>query len=60
MASTVAPSACGHYREKEPSWLEAHRAGCAAPVVLGATHARALDVIPIEILTANAYQADLV
>jgi uncharacterized protein len=39
-------------------WLEAHRAGLAAPVVLGATHARALDVIPIEILTANAYQDD--
>jgi uncharacterized protein len=41
-------------------WLEAQRAGCASPIVLGATHARALDVIPIEILTANAYQADLV
>ena len=40
-------------------WLEAHRAGCAPPVVLGATHARALDVIPIETLTANAYHADL-
>ncbi len=40
-------------------WLEAHRAGCAAPVVLGATHARALDVIPIEILIANAFQPDL-
>jgi uncharacterized protein (DUF2237 family) len=39
-------------------WLEAHRAGCAPPVVLGATHARALEVIPIEILTVNAYQAD--
>jgi uncharacterized protein len=35
-------------------WLEAHRAGCAPPVVLGATHARALEVVPIEALTALA------
>ena len=35
-------------------WLEAHRAGCAPPVVLGATHARALDVVSIELLTARA------
>ena len=35
-------------------WLEAHRAGCAPAVVLGATHARALDVVPIEALTAYA------
>ena len=35
-------------------WLEAHRAGFAPPVVLGATHARALDVVPIEALTAYA------
>jgi hypothetical protein len=35
-------------------WLEAHRAGCAPPVVLGATHSRALDVVPIELLTARA------
>jgi uncharacterized protein (DUF2237 family) len=35
-------------------WLEAHRAGYAPPVVLGATHARALDVVPIELLTACA------
>jgi uncharacterized protein len=35
-------------------WLEAHRAGCAPAVVLGATHARALDVVPIEALTAHA------
>jgi uncharacterized protein (DUF2237 family) len=31
-------------------WLEAHRAGCAPPVVLGATHVRALDVVSIEAL----------
>jgi uncharacterized protein (DUF2237 family) len=35
-------------------WLEAHGAGFAPPVVLGATHARALDVVPIEALTAYA------
>ena len=39
-------------------WLEAHRAGCAPPVVLGATHARALDVVPIETLTAYAQAAE--
>jgi uncharacterized protein (DUF2237 family) len=33
-------------------WLEAHRAGPAPAGVLGATHARALDVVPIEALTA--------
>ena len=36
------------------SHLEAHRAGCAPPVVLGATHRRALEVVPIEALTAHA------
>ena len=35
-------------------WLEADRAGCAPSVVLGATHARALDVVSIETLTARA------
>lgn len=39
-------------------WLEAHDAGVAAPVVLGATHVRALDVVPIEALTANALEPD--
>ena len=33
-------------------WLEAHRAGVAAPVVLGSTHERALEVIPIDALIA--------
>lgn len=40
-------------------WLEAYRAGCAPPVVLGATHTRALEVIPIETLTAHAFQPDM-
>jgi uncharacterized protein (DUF2237 family) len=35
-------------------WLEADDAGCAPPIVLGATHARALEVVPIELLTARA------
>lgn len=41
-------------------WLEAHRAGVAPPVVLGATHARALEVVPIEALTAKAAAPDAV
>ena len=41
-------------------WLEAHRAGHAPPVVLGATHARALEVVPIEALTAFAAEPDAV
>ncbi len=39
-------------------WLEAHHAGHAPPVVLGATHARALEVVPIEALTALAVVPD--
>jgi uncharacterized protein len=35
-------------------WLEAYDAGCAPRVVLAATHARALDVVPIEALLAHA------
>jgi uncharacterized protein (DUF2237 family) len=31
-------------------WLEAHRAGVAPPVNLAATHTRALEVVPIELL----------
>ena len=41
-------------------WLEAHHAGCAPPVVLGATHARALEVVPIEALTARAEATDAI
>jgi uncharacterized protein len=40
-------------------WLEAYRAGCAPKVVLGATHARALEVVPIEVLTQYAEHADV-
>jgi hypothetical protein len=41
-------------------WLEAHAAGYAPPVVLGATHARALEVVPIDALTACAVAPDRV
>lgn len=35
-------------------WLEAQRAGCAPPVVLRATHRRALGTVPLELLKAHA------
>ena len=35
-------------------WFEAYEAGVAAPVVLAATHVRALDVIPLEALREHA------
>ena len=41
-------------------WLEAHHAGCAPQVVLGATHARALEVVPIEALTARAATSEAI
>lgn len=31
-------------------WLQSYEAGVAAPVVLAATHARALEVVPLEAL----------
>ncbi len=41
-------------------WLEAHEAGHAPEVVLGATHVRALEEIPIELLTTHAAAPDAV
>ncbi len=35
-------------------WLQAYQDGVAAPVVLAATHARALDVVPLEALREHA------
>jgi len=35
-------------------WMQAYLDGAAAPVVLASTHERALDVIPLEALQANA------
>jgi uncharacterized protein len=40
-------------------WLEAHEAGQAPEVVLGATHVRALEIVPIEALTARAVAPDI-
>ena len=36
------------------NWLRAHADGCAAPVVLAATHERALEVVPLEVLQQHA------
>jgi uncharacterized protein (DUF2237 family) len=36
------------------NWLRAHQDGAAAPVVLAATHERALEVIPIDVLREYA------
>ena len=35
-------------------WLQAYRDGSAAPVVLAATNAAALDVVPLELLRQHA------
>ncbi|MCW2598253.1 MAG: hypothetical protein JWM02_82 [Frankiales bacterium] len=35
-------------------WLQAHEDGVGAPVVLAATHTRALDVISLEVLRQHA------
>jgi uncharacterized protein len=35
-------------------WLQAYQAGAAAGVVLAATHARALEVVPLEALRQHA------
>ena len=37
-----------------PNWLVAHQAGAAAPVVLAATHAAVLPIVPLEILEGYA------
>jgi uncharacterized protein (DUF2237 family) len=39
-------------------WLEAAQAGVAPPVRLSATHARALEVVPLEVLRAHAVDAE--
>lgn len=36
------------------NWLLAYQDGVAAPVVLAATHERALDIVPLEILEEHA------
>ncbi|MCC5947258.1 MAG: DUF2237 domain-containing protein [Nitriliruptoraceae bacterium] len=37
-----------------PNWLRAHRDGAGAPVVLAATNAKVLELVPIEILHEHA------
>ena len=39
------------------NWLRAHEDGVAAPVVLAATHERAVDVVPLE--TLRTYAVDV-
>ncbi len=36
------------------NWLRAHRDGVAAPVVLASTHERALQIVPLEVLSSHA------
>jgi hypothetical protein len=36
------------------NWLRAHLDGCAAPVVLAATHERVLDIVPLDVLRQYA------
>jgi uncharacterized protein (DUF2237 family) len=35
-------------------WLQAYLAGAAPPVVLASTHASALDIVPLDVLSAHA------
>jgi uncharacterized protein (DUF2237 family) len=35
-------------------WLQAYQDGAAAPVVLASTHARALEVVPLDVLQLHA------
>jgi uncharacterized protein (DUF2237 family) len=35
-------------------WLQAYQAGVAAPVVLAATNARAVDIVPLQLLREHA------
>jgi uncharacterized protein (DUF2237 family) len=36
------------------NWVRAQQDGCAAPVVLAASHERTLDVVPLEVLREHA------
>lgn len=36
------------------NWARAHRDGVAAPVVLASTHERALQIVPMEVLSSHA------
>lgn len=39
-------------------FLQAHNEGCAPKVDLQATHARALEIVPLDVLHANAIQSE--
>jgi uncharacterized protein (DUF2237 family) len=39
-------------------FLQAHEEGCAPRANLAATHVRALDIVPLEVLNANASTVD--
>jgi uncharacterized protein len=39
-------------------WRQAFEDGCAPPVVLECTHERALDFVPLQALSAHAWQQD--
>ncbi|AEF41131.1 hypothetical protein AS9A_2684 [Hoyosella subflava DQS3-9A1] len=36
------------------NWLRAYQDGAAAPVVLGSTNERALEIVPLELLREHA------
>ena len=36
------------------NWLQAHRDGAAAHVVMASTHVRALEIVPLEVLAEHA------
>jgi uncharacterized protein (DUF2237 family) len=36
------------------NWLRAHQDGCAAPVVLAATHESTLELVPLDVLQRYA------
>ena len=42
------------WRVTAVNWHRAHRAGCAAPVVLASTHERTLDVVPLTAFREHA------
>jgi uncharacterized protein (DUF2237 family) len=41
------------------NWLRAHHDGAAAPVVLASTHARALEIVPLDVLREHAVDVPL-
>ena len=59
----ITPAPAFHFPGLEPgdrwcvtarNWLRAHEEGAASPVVLAATHERALEIVPMEVLRQHA------